>query len=99
MNEQTDNKIVVITRSTRLEELVARFGTKGQAKFYIEHSGLDFNDYEAEHDTYHVSLKRLKASLSVLPLKTQCVDREFLPNFLFGSDDIVVVLVFGYSVA
>jgi NAD kinase len=92
MNEQTDNKIVVVTRSTRLEELVARFGTKGQAKFYIEHSGLDFCDYEIEHDTYHLSLKRLKASLTSLPLKTQYVDREFLPNFMFGSDDIVVVI-------
>ena len=38
-------KIVVVTRRTRLEELVARFNTLPQARFYIEHMGLDFSEY------------------------------------------------------
>src|SRR5579872_871674 len=92
MSEQTDRKIVVVKRPTRLEDLVARFGTKGQAKFYLEHSGLDFSDYEREHDNYYSALKVLNNSLSRLPLKMQYLDREFLPNFIFGHDDIVVVI-------
>jgi len=52
VNRLTENKIILITRSTRLEELVARFNTIGQAKFYIEHLGADFSDYEVEHSHY-----------------------------------------------
>ena len=39
-------KIVVVTRQTRMQELVARFNTKAQARFYLSHSGADFEDYE-----------------------------------------------------
>ena len=30
-------KLVIVTRKTRLQELVERFNTRSQAKFYIEH--------------------------------------------------------------
>ena len=50
------DKIVVVTRKTRLEELVERFNTREQAKFYIEHMGLDFADYDREHETYHAAV-------------------------------------------
>jgi hypothetical protein len=39
MNRLTDNKIVLVTRPTRLAELVIRFNTVSQAKFYVEHQG------------------------------------------------------------
>ena len=32
-------KLVVVTRRTRLEELIARFNTRGQARFVLEHAG------------------------------------------------------------
>ncbi len=44
-----DRKVVLVTRRTRLEELVIRFHTLAQAKFYIEHLGQDFHEYEVEH--------------------------------------------------
>jgi hypothetical protein len=37
MNRLTDNKIVLVTRPTRLAELVIRFNTVSQARFYVEH--------------------------------------------------------------
>jgi hypothetical protein len=48
-------KIIIVTRRTRLQELVARFNTKAQARFYIEHSGGNFSDYEMEDDEYRRS--------------------------------------------
>ena len=33
-----DRKVILVTRKTRLEELVNRHLTCSQAKFYIEHS-------------------------------------------------------------
>ena len=40
-------KVVLVTRRTRLEELIERFNTRGQARFFIERSGGDFAEYEA----------------------------------------------------
>jgi NAD kinase len=91
VNRLTENKIILITRSTRLEELVARFNTIGQAKFYIEHLGADFSDYEVEHSHYKTALKEAEQQLQ-LAGRLQVVDRGFLPNFVFGEEDTVVVL-------
>jgi len=84
-------KIIIVTRMTRLQELVARFNTKEQAKFYIEHSGGNFSDYEMEDDEYRRSFDQLSKSLD-MGLKLQVIDRDFLPTFMFMPQDIVVTL-------
>lgn len=85
------DKIVLITRKTRLEELIERFNTKGQAKFYIEHSSGNFELYEQEHATYYAELGRLQRYLQGI-IKVQMVERSFLPNFFFSPADIVVTI-------
>ena len=85
------DKIVVVTRKTRLEDLVARFNSRAQAKFYIEHAGGDFTEYEREDGTYHRSLDELRKSLD-LGLKLQVIDRSFVPTFLFTPKDVVVAV-------
>lgn len=57
------NKTVMVTRKTRLEELIERFNTRSQAKFYIEHAGGDFADYEKEDDAYRRALEAVHNSL------------------------------------
>jgi NAD kinase len=84
-------KIVLVTRKTRLEGLIERFNTRAQARFYIEHSGGDFNVYEREHDTYHAALSALPASLEPL-LNVQTIERAYLPAFLFAETDMVVTI-------
>jgi NAD kinase len=84
-------KIVVITQKTALEELVERFGTAGQARFYVEHQGTSFEAYQAAHDAYHVALDLVRQSLPE-GVRHQFVERSFLPNFLFGEHDLVVAL-------
>jgi NAD kinase len=91
MNRLTDNKVVLVTRPTRLAELVARFNTVSQARFYIEHQGADFGDYQREDETYHLALVETQTILAELG-RVQTVDRAFLPNFVFAPDDIVVTL-------
>lgn len=86
------DKIVVVTRKTRLEELVDRFNTLPQARFYIQHMGLDFSEYEAEHEAFVRSCKRVLKDLEGLQRKVQRIDWKFLPSFLFAPDDAVVVL-------
>ena len=84
-------KIIVVTRRTRLQELIAKFNTRGQAKFYIEHSGGDFADYQREDDNYRRSIEIVQNQIGNT-LKAQFVDRDFLPNFIFSEKDIVVAL-------
>lgn len=85
------DKIVVITKKTPLEELIERFNTLSQAKFYIEHSGQSFAEYEAYHKAYHAALAKLRQALPS-EMKTQFIERGFLTNFLFGEKDLVVTL-------
>src|SRR6266478_5917852 len=91
MNRLSENKIVLVTRPTRLAELVIRFNTVSQARFYIEHQGADFTDYLREDGTYHRALSETQAALAQVG-RVQIVDRGFLPNFVFAPDDTVVTL-------
>jgi len=91
MERMTENKVVLVVRQTRLDELVNRYNTLGQAKFYVEHLGADFSDYLKEHDQYKKSLTLAEDVLRSLG-RVQVLKREFLPNFVFGDGDTVVVL-------
>lgn len=91
MNRLTENKIILITRKTRLDELISRFNTLDQARFYVEHLGADFSDYQREDLLYKQNLSQASRSLEQLG-RLQIVDRAFVPNFIFGDQDSVVVL-------
>lgn len=91
MEPLTENKIVLIVRQTRLDELISRFNTLGQAKFYVEHLGADFSDYQQEDDTYKLAINQAEGCLRQIG-RVQVLKRNFLPNFVFGKGDIVVVL-------
>jgi NAD kinase len=91
MRRLTDNKIILITRPTRLAELIVRFNTVAQARFYIEHAGADFSDYQREDETYRGALFEAQTVLSKLG-RLQTVERGFLPNFIFAPEDTIVTL-------
>jgi NAD kinase len=91
MNRLTDNKIILVTRPTRLAELVTRFNTVAQAHFYIEHQGSPFSDYQHEDEIYCAALHQIQTVLAQMA-RVQVVDRAFLPNFVFASDDLIVAL-------
>src|SRR5580704_10225195 len=84
-------KLIIVTRKTRLQALVERFNTRSQAKFYIEHAGGDFSDYDREEEAYQRSLDVLRRSLD-FELPQQLVDRGLVPTFQFQKEDLVVTL-------
>jgi len=91
MQPQTEQKIILIVRDTRLDELVARHNTVAQTKFYIEHLGADFTDYQIEDQHYKTSVLTAERSLRKIG-RVQKLHRAFLPNFIFGDQDIIVTL-------
>ena len=86
-----NQRITLVIRKTRLEELIVRFNTIEQARFYVEHLGADFSDYEAEHRIYQQAVQTAEATLSRFG-RVHRLDRGFLSNYLFAPDALVVVL-------
>ncbi len=84
-------KFIIVTRRTRLQELIDRFNTHSQAKFYIEHSGGDFGEYEREDDAYRRALDVLRRSLE-FGIPQQFVDRSLVPMFQFRPEDLIFTL-------
>jgi len=91
MSAGNDRKVVLVTRKTRLEDLIAKYLTAAQARFYVEHLGADFSDYQREHDVYLDQQHRTVQALEQWG-RYQIIERSFLPNFIFGPSDIVVAL-------
>jgi NAD kinase len=75
-------RVVVVTRETELEQLIARFNTVPQARFYLEHAGQDFDPIE------EAQVRR------AVPrgLKFQAIGRGFLPQYRFEGADLVVTV-------
>ena len=84
-------RFVLVYRKTRLEELIERFNTIQQAKFYVEQSGSSFYDYELEHALYEVRVEHSRKTL-VAAGRVQKLERSLLPSYQFNADDIVVVI-------
>ena len=91
MERRTEIKIVIVTRRTRLDELVARFNTEDQARFYVEHLGSDFSDYQCEDRIYKRVVRETETLLSRHG-RVQIINRTFVPNFIFGPQDTVVAI-------
>jgi NAD kinase len=91
MNTPTDQRIVLVTRKTRLQELIERFNTWPQARFYLEHNQVDAQDYLDEHDLYMKRINEAELILRSVGL-FQRLERNFLPSYQFGTDDLVVVV-------
>ena len=91
MSNLSERKIVIITKQTRADELVRKFNNMAQAAFYVERMGGDIGDYVAESKTYKESVSSSYSQLHDLA-RVQTIDREYVPSFLFGDDDIVVVI-------
>ena len=84
-----DRKLILVTQPTRLEELMYRYNTEGQVKFYLEHHGADYADYRREHETYRAAVQTVRQSMEGLG-RVQLLERRFVSRFLFGPEDLVI---------
>lgn len=91
MKKANQQRFILITRKTRLQELVERFNTWPQARFYLEHNQINAQDYLNEHDLYQQRLREAERILKPLG-RFQSLERSLLPNYQFGATDIVIVI-------
>lgn len=91
MERKTDNKIVLVTAKTRYENLIYRYNTESQAKFYIESRGGEFEDYKIEHTNYRFAVNTAVEFLESYA-RLQIIDKENVPNYIFGENDLVIVI-------
>ena len=90
MNAQYEN-VIIVTRKTELDDLVARFNTKAQARFYLEQAGQSFERIEIAHEKHQQVLTKVRRAVPG-GFKSQLLDRELVPRFTFGEADLVVTV-------
>jgi len=84
-------KAIIVTRRTRLEELIAQYNTEAQAAFVIQSKGGDVKELQIEHKTYYRALATVETALKE-KARLQKIERNFLPNLIFGPEDIIIVV-------
>jgi NAD kinase len=89
--DKLSRKIVVVTRPTRLDQLVRRFNTTAQARFYIERLGGDFGDYEREHERFTTAFDSI-LDAAAKSARVHHIDWTQTPNYQFAPDDLVVTV-------
>ena len=87
----TAPRVVVVHRRTELDDLLARHGTRGQAAFFLSTRGRSLDEVERRHAAVEAALATVAAAIP-LEWRRAAVERADLDRFLFGPEDIVVVV-------
>jgi len=84
-------RVVVVTRPTEYEALLARHGTRGQAGFFLQSRGQSLEGVEGRHRSFAAALAVVLKAIPVRWRQTR-LTRADLDRFLFEPDDLVVAL-------
>ncbi|MCX5415700.1 hypothetical protein [Streptomyces sp. NBC_00059] len=84
-------RAVLVHRTTEYEELLARHGTHGQAAFVLAGRGRSVEEVAERHRRNEQALTEVAAALPLRWRRTR-VERADLDRFLFGPEDVVVVV-------
>lgn len=84
-------RAVLVHRTTEYQELLARHGTHGQAAFFLASRG---RSVEEVHERHERTVRALAEVAAAVPLRWRQarVERADLDRFLFGPEDVVVVV-------
>lgn len=84
-------RCVLVERPTEYRELLARHGTREQARFFLDRQGLSIDEVEARDESHQRARARVLTDIPA-DWRIATVGRAELDRFLFADDDIVVVL-------
>ncbi|MGW1409901.1 hypothetical protein [Streptomyces sp. NPDC002403] len=84
-------RAVLVHRTTEYEELLTRHGTHGQAAFFLSSRGRAIDEVARRHRRTQQALADVAAAVP-LQWRQSRVERADLDRFLFGPEDVVVVV-------
>jgi hypothetical protein len=84
-------RVVIVSRRSELDELLARHGTLGAAAYYLRQRGRDLDEVTARHEAMRAALTEVGAAVPA-DWRRGHVERADLPRFLFAPEDIVVAV-------
>ncbi|MFE2450601.1 diacylglycerol kinase catalytic domain-containing protein [[Kitasatospora] papulosa] len=84
-------RAVLVHRTTEYEELLARHGTHGQAAFVLAGRGRSIDEVAERHRRNEQALAEVATAVP-LRWRRSRVERADLDRFLFGPEDVVVVV-------
>lgn len=84
-------RVVVITRETEYELLLARHATRGQAKFFLRDRGQSIGQVEQRHQQHELALRSVMAAIPT-DWRRNLVKRKELDRFLFEPEDLVIAV-------
>ncbi|OLB64477.1 MAG: hypothetical protein AUI10_10915 [Actinobacteria bacterium 13_2_20CM_2_72_6] len=84
-------RVVVVSRRSELDELLARHGTRAAAAYFLGQRGRDLAAVQARHDALRAALTEVGAAIPA-DWRRGLVDRADVPRFLFAPEDIVVAV-------
>jgi hypothetical protein len=83
------DRVVIVTKPTRLAELVRQQLTEGAASFVLESRGQSMRRYREEASSYQAAVIELRRQVPN-DLPVTFVRREELPHFLFRDNDLII---------
>jgi hypothetical protein len=84
-------RCVLVERPTEYSDLLARHGTREQARFFLDRRGIAIAEVEERHSRYESTRARVLAAVPP-DWRTAIVERDELDRFLFADDDVIVAL-------
>lgn len=84
-------RAVVVHRRSEYEELVARHGTRQQAAFFLQGRGRSLDEVVARHDALRSAMRAVVGAIPTEWRRAE-VERGDLARFVFGPEDVVVVV-------
>jgi NAD kinase len=81
-------RVVVVTRPTDYDSLLARHGTREQARFFLETRGQDISDVERRHRRFEEVLGEISRAVPMKWRRSR-ITRSDLNRFVFEPEDIV----------
>ena len=84
-------RVVVVTRETEYQLLLARHGTRAQAEFFLKSRNQTLDVALERHKRFEGALKRVSSRIPVNWRRSR-VDRKDLSRFLFEPEDTIVVV-------
>ena len=84
-------RVVIITRETDYELLLARHATVGMARFYLRSRAQTIDETERRHLAQQAALTELKAAIP-REWRVANVPRAELDRFIFAAEDVVVAV-------